>query len=163
MSYHTVFDVEASGIQTWGLVAWGALLIVFGAGAIIGRRRVAAAKAGPPPATAIRVYGFLAFALVWTGLVAWFGYRNHAALLDAVHTRGVQVVEGRVSDFRPMPWAGHAMERFCIEGHCFEYSDFDKSSGGFNNTSSHGGPIRDGLPVRVSYVGGTIVKLEVAP
>jgi hypothetical protein len=32
---------------------------------------------------------------------------------------------------------------------------------GFNNTSSHGGPIREGLPVRVSYVGNTILKLEI--
>jgi len=53
------------------------------------------------------------------------------------------------------------MERFCVSGVCFAYSDFVITSG-FNNTSSHGGPIREGLPVRVTYVGDMIVKLEVA-
>ena len=53
------------------------------------------------------------------------------------------------------------MERFCVSGTCFEYSDY-VVTGGFNNTSSHGGPIRAGLPVRVSHVGDRIVKLEIA-
>jgi hypothetical protein len=72
----------------------------------------------------------------------------------------VELVEGTVRDFIPMPYAGHAMERFCIQSKCFEYSDYDVTSG-FNNTSSHDGPIREGLPVRVTFVGGTIVKLEI--
>ncbi|WP_321797617.1 hypothetical protein [Burkholderia sp. BCC1988] len=64
--------------------------------------------------------------------------------------------------FEPMPYGGHAMERFCVGQVCFSYSDY-VVTGGFNNTASHGGPIRAGLPVRVSYVDGLIVKLEVAP
>ncbi|MEO7576992.1 MAG: hypothetical protein ABIT83_05210, partial [Massilia sp.] len=67
-----------------------------------------------------------------------------------------------VADFVPMPAAGHAMERFCVQQACFSYSDF-VIGGGFNNTASHGGPIRAGLPVRVTYVDGDIVKLEIAP
>lgn len=31
----------------------------------------------------------------------------------------------------------------------------------FNNTSSHGGPIREGLPVRVTYSRNAILKLEI--
>jgi hypothetical protein len=52
------------------------------------------------------------------------------------------------------------MESFCVSGVCFRYSDYVVTAG-FNQTSSHGGPIRDGLPVRVTYIGNTIVKLEV--
>ena len=60
-----------------------------------------------------------------------------------------------------MPVSGHAMEHFCVRQACFEYSDFVITAG-FNNTASYGGPIRDGLPVRVTYVGNAIAKLEVA-
>jgi hypothetical protein len=43
----------------------------------------------------------------------------------------------------------------------FCYSDYEVTAG-FNNSASHGGPIREGLPVRVSYIGNTIVRLEVS-
>jgi hypothetical protein len=33
----------------------------------------------------------------------------------------------------------------------FKYSDFDLTNPGFRNTTSHGGPIKDGLPVRIWY------------
>ena len=69
-------------------------------------------------------------------------------------------MEGEVADFVPMPAAGHAMEHFCVQRVCFSYSDF-VLNGGFNNTSSHGGPIRAGLPVRIAYLDGVIVKLEI--
>ncbi len=59
-----------------------------------------------------------------------------------------------------MPYAGHTKERFCVEDKCFTYSDFVPTIG-FNNTSSHGGPIKAGMPVRVTFVGNTIIKLEV--
>jgi hypothetical protein len=65
-----------------------------------------------------------------------------------------------VTGFMPMPVTGHAMEHFCVSGACFSYSDYVVTAG-FNRTSSRGGPIREGLPVRVTYLGNTILKLEV--
>jgi hypothetical protein len=43
----------------------------------------------------------------------------------------------------------------------FSYSDYVIVPC-FNNTASHGGPIRDGLRVRIAYSGNCILKLEVA-
>ena len=77
-----------------------------------------------------------------------------------------KVVSGVVTDFVPMPSGGHAYEHFCVHHVCFDYSDF-VHTGGFNNTSSHGGPIRAGMDVRISYVersiepGNVIVRMEV--
>jgi len=78
-----------------------------------------------------------------------------------MQTGRVNVVEGIVTNFDPMPYGGHKNESFCVARTCFHYSDFDFTGGGFNNTSSHGGPIRPGLPVRVTYVDGTIVRLQI--
>lgn len=77
-----------------------------------------------------------------------------------------KVIAGPVRDFVPMPATGHAMERFCVRTACFQYSDY-VLTGGFNNTSSHGGPIKEGRSVRVTYLeypswpGNVIVKLEI--
>jgi hypothetical protein len=48
-----------------------------------------------------------------------------------------------------------------VESQCFSYSDYGDSVG-FSNTSVRGGPIKAGLPVRVTFVGNTILKLEVS-
>lgn len=54
------------------------------------------------------------------------------------------------------------MESFNVNGVKFEYSDYVITPG-FNNAASKGGPIKEGLPVRISYIDGTILKLEVDP
>ena len=60
-----------------------------------------------------------------------------------------------------MPHQGHSLESFEVNGHRFAYSDYIVTAG-FNNTQSHGGPIREGLQVRIVAVDGRIARLEVA-
>ncbi|MBN3726922.1 hypothetical protein [Burkholderia sp. Ac-20379] len=85
--------------------------------------------------------------------------RRQQVFASALARGEVQRVEGPVTDFVPMPYGGHALERFCVAGTCFSYSDF-QPTGGFSHTASHGGPIRAGEVVRVSYLCGTILRLE---
>jgi hypothetical protein len=72
-----------------------------------------------------------------------------------------QFVEGRVSHFDPMPASGHGLESFSVEGVEFRYSDY-LINAGFNNTQSQGGPIREGMPVKIWYFKDQILRLEVA-
>jgi hypothetical protein len=53
------------------------------------------------------------------------------------------------------------MERFTVNGVEFSQSDYVVTCG-FNDTASHGGPIREGLQVRIHYVDNAILKLEIA-
>lgn len=80
------------------------------------------------------------------------------------YTRGhFETVEGTVGKFHPMPYRGHDEESFSVNGVDFSYSDFVGTSSCFKQTASHGGPIRDGLRVRIAYVDNCILRLEVAP
>jgi hypothetical protein len=95
-------------------------------------------------------------------------WSNYSTLRDALQRGDAQVVEGRVEEFTPMPFNGKAQERFTVCGVPFSYSD-SIETGGFNRSSSHGGPIREGLWIRISYVGNTIAyvgntiaRLEIA-
>jgi len=89
---------------------------------------------------------------------------NRDGIIDAVAAGNFHVVEGLVENFHPMPPSGHDTERFTVQGENFAYSDYIVT-GGFNNTSSHGGPMKNDLPVRITYfdgdVGRVIVKVEV--
>lgn len=64
--------------------------------------------------------------------------------------------------YRP---TAHHVSPACVSGVHFAYSDFVVTAG-FNQTSSHGGPIHEGLLLRIAYTGSaddaTIVKLDIA-
>ena len=153
VNYHTALDLAEAGYKSWGFASSGLLFVVLGILFVLGRRRLPGAKAWP--------FFFLGFAVLWTSSAFYSTYTEYENLRTTYEGGNAKVVEGNVSRFEPMPWSGHARERFCVDNQCFDYSDFNVTSG-FNNTSSHGGPIRDGLRVRVTYVGDAIVKLEVA-
>jgi hypothetical protein len=87
-------------------------------------------------------------------------FGEYLKLRSAYRHGQFSVVEGYVTNFRPMPYEGHQDECFSVQSETFCYSDYALTAG-FNNSASHGGPVREGLPVRISYVGRTIVRLEV--
>jgi hypothetical protein len=107
---------------------------------------------------------FLGFAVVWTVVASAGVLRTHFAAKSALSNGSAQVVEGVATNFHPEPAAGHDPERFTVNGVRFSYSYYVLGQG-FNQSSSHGGPIREGLQVRIHYVdastGNNILKLEV--
>jgi hypothetical protein len=101
------------------------------------------------------------FCAFWSILVFCTTFPEWLAGRRALRDHTAAVVEGPVEDFVPMPFEGHADESFTVRGVRFFYSDYNMSST-FNNTSSHGGPVRAARYVRVHYVGNAILKLELA-
>jgi len=104
------------------------------------------------PTTMVCVY-----LLLWTagsGL-GRFGAIDLATQLD----RGrADVLEGRVTEFSEVALKS---ECFTVDGRRFCYAD-SVISPGFSRTRVYGGPINPGLPVRVTAIGDTIVRLEIA-
>lgn len=156
-----VFDATGQG-PDWRPTAFGLIFVV------IGIALMSELKA-PAPRFMARSPGwfaplFLGFALVWTGLASAAVWNQWSAVHSAIE-QGAPVVEGPVENFHPMPAAGHDDEHFTVGGVYFAYSDYAVTPG-FHNSSSHGGPIRAGLHVRIHYAPGVespnIVKLEVA-
>ncbi|MGB8296715.1 MAG: hypothetical protein WCG85_14905, partial [Polyangia bacterium] len=54
----------------------------------------------------------------------------------------------------------HKTERFSVCGDSFSYSNYLVTAG-FNNTNSNGGPIREGMWVRIAHTGNSIARLEI--
>ena len=161
MSYVVVFDIADAGYKSIGSPAFGLIFVAIGIILVMWRTPFRRWNERGTVARLILPFGFLTFAILLTVAAFVSTYADYRAASSARQDNSAQVVEGVVTDFKPMPAAGHAMESFCVSAVCFRYSDYVVTAG-FNKTSSHGGPIRDGLPVRVTYIGNTIVKLEVA-
>jgi hypothetical protein len=164
--YQLIYDVTQASPPYWfpaaGLVGvvLGALLWLFGA-------RLPAARRGPwrsPRSQKIFAAVFLGFSVLWTAGAAATVLGEDCAGRRALQSGTDRVVEGPVQEFHPMPYEGHDTERFRVADVRFAYSDYILE-GGFNRTSSHGGPIREGLMVRIHYSGqpshATILRLEV--
>jgi len=163
MNYVVVFDAAARGYSTWPFAAAGLPFVVIGIVLVKYREALAWRLTGraPPPVAAVFGYFFLGFSLLWTIVAFTATARESMRVRDALRHGRADVVEGRVEGFQPMPYAGHANEHFTVCGVPFAYSDYVVTEG-FNRTSSHGGPVREGLWVRITYVGGVIARLELA-
>jgi hypothetical protein len=148
MNYELVFDVNEVGYRLWWLPAIGLVVMAVGLGLLIFRRGVF-------------VFLVAGFAGVVILIACVATYRDYRQLSQALNSGNFVTVEGKVVDFVPMPEGGHALEQFTVNGHRFAYSDYQITAG-FNHTQSHGGPIREGMTVRIADVGGQIARLEIA-
>jgi hypothetical protein len=109
-----------------------------------------------PRARAVAPIGAAAMLAVvaYGGFLQWpaFGLR------DQLDTGDVTVVTGIVENHENPNWG---TETFTVDGHIYSYGE-TPGYVGFHQTAANGGPIRDGLQVRVTSVGDVIVRLEVA-
>jgi tetratricopeptide (TPR) repeat protein len=161
-----VFDVLDSGFRDWTFPAFGLLFVAIGIVIFLFPNIIAAT--GIPYLNVQSTsqmffrYGFVGFAILWTAISFFATYSEHVRHKALVQENRCRIVEGPVEHFVPMPYAGHAQESFSVDGVPFRYSDFIITDG-FNNTSSHGGPINSDSYVRICYdpSGGVILRLEI--
>lgn len=159
MSYEIVFDVRSEGFRYWFIpvtcLAFVALFLV----RVLWRR--AHPYTGGSRWRRVEPYVALGLAVLFTVVSSVTMLRERDQLASALEDGRFVTVEGVVSKFVPMPEDGHPHESFEVAGRRYEYSDYMVTAG-FNRTQSFGGPVREGLRVRIADVEGTIARLEIA-
>jgi hypothetical protein len=144
--YTTIFEIGHNSFSWW-FPLFGLVVGVFGI-AVIRQKKADYRWA----------YAIAAFSIVWS-LLSFSEIAVGDREFQRAYASGNYLVsEGPVESFWEEPQGKG--ECFFVQNKRFCYSDFIIVPG-FRNTAWHGGPIRPGLPVRVSYVGDTIVKLEI--
>lgn len=109
-----------------------------------------------------RVAGLIG-SIICFGLSFYFAlnaYLHYRSLVNAIEHGDSKRIEGMVTSVTPAPPQGPQVESFTVDGKRFSYSA-DELEPGFRQTRAHGSPIREGLKVRIEYVGETIVRLAV--
>jgi hypothetical protein len=158
-NFELIFDANEAGYRQWWFPAVGLIFVAVGSAFLIYRRRYPSpGLSGPARAFP---YLFTGFAVFWVSFTFVGTFYEYWQLRQALRSGHFETVEGKVVNFVPMPPSGHANERFDVNGHHYEYSDYEVSAG-FNNSQSHGGPIREGITVRIADVRGKIARLEIA-
>lgn len=152
--YVTVYQI-AQTAPDWPFALIGLVPLIAGAVILWGKRRFKWTQ----PHWLFAIFCCL-FGTLWISVVGSSTLRANSDAFAAYQKGEYQIVEGVVTDFHPMPYEGHQEECFSVEEQRFCYSDYIIAPG-FRNTASHGGPIRAGLQVRIAYLNGSILRLEV--
>ncbi len=163
-TYQTVFDASQQGLSWSDLLApfIGVFIISVGLYWVKNRERLPTSWRGIGPliAGSMVVLGVY-FSFVGTTFI----FSAHSQAIQILKEGKASVVEGRVVDLTTT--AGGNAESFTVSGEQFEYSEYSNSVG-FHHTSTHGGPIKTGLYVRIYYthIAGdpsepAILKLEI--
>jgi hypothetical protein len=151
--YTTVFDVIRSGYRQWPFAASGLIFVALGllmpTLIRIGLLRTSSGKWFRP--------FVLVFAILWTAATFAGTFIEYRRAVDALRNGGAKVVEGRVAHYWQVP---DKSETFDVQGVRFQYGDFGIIAG-FNHIASLGGPIREGLPVKIWYWHGEILRLQI--
>jgi hypothetical protein len=161
MHYVTVFDASAHPYRSLTFVLPGIAFMLVGAVMLFRPEWLEKVFRRPLRHRRIFRWFFFLFAVFWTVVSGASIFSDALRASQTLKSGKCEIVEGRVEHFHPMPFEGHDNERFDVQGIEFSYSDYSVSAG-FNNAASHGGPIREGLPVRICYSGGEILRLEIA-
>lgn len=160
MQYTLIFDAAADPFRNLTFVLPGLILVMLSAVMVFRPEWLEAVFRQPLRYRHIFRWFFL-FGICWTVIVTAGLIVDARRASQTAQLGRCDIIEGRVEHFHPMPAEGHEMERFEVQGVEFSYSDYVVSAG-FNNTASHGGPIREGLPVRICHRDGEILRLEIA-
>lgn len=105
---------------------------------------------------------FLPFAAM-AGISAAFyaPYVHTAQLRDLLASGRASIVEGPIENFHSGAGRGRSWENYSVRSVAFGYWD-TMGVPGFHRTRARGGPLRAGLPVRISYgPGKEILRLEI--
>jgi hypothetical protein len=95
--------------------------------------------------------------LFLTAPLPYFDWRHYETLRNEYLNGKALFTEGTVQNFVSLP----KQESFSVNGNQFSYSDYIITEA-FNNMSNHGGPVREGLKVKIWFVGNEILRLDIA-
>jgi hypothetical protein len=166
MNCSSLYDLTEQGFGQWGFLTLSLGLAGLGAIFFIGGKAFSHAQSlvGWIAYLTLRIGG-VGFAVSWLiiGVFQTYqGYLLYRNLLEAVKSGQLMSVQGVVTEFSPYGSkpSPYPKESFTVNGKTFTYSPSEIRPG-FNQAQQNGGPIHDGALVRVGYIDGVIIRLEI--
>lgn len=153
VQYETIFVITGKNFQWWPSLSVLAFALVLALAAIIAHRRK----------ESLRMWGLVGFSVMSfvIAVLLFAGMYSEFRTLRTAYLDGkYEVAEGTIQDFTPIGKGGSREERFTVAGQRFSYSDFELTPA-FNQSTLKGGPMRQGLQVRIYHLRGRILRVDV--
>lgn len=156
-----VFDIRTADFAAWFVFTpLGILLAALFIELVRRRRAIRGFVASPRDP---RMAGFL---LASVALVGVTGYQLRAyfaeetSLVHVLNTGQARIVEGEITDYTPQAWTGRPLESFRVGGERFSFDGFGATPA-YHKRVRNGGPLREGMRVRLFEFRGNILRVEV--
>ncbi len=162
MTCSTYYDLADQGFGEWWFLLLGLFLGSLGIAFFFGANSMFRERTSLF-GTLLRI-GSITFAIGWMAIGVYQtarGYYSYRQLLEARSRGEEQSVEGIVENFSPYDLQKNSpTESFKIDDHLFSYSP-NEIRAGYRQTQAKGSPIKNGIYLRVSYMGDSITRLEI--
>ncbi|MBC3905938.1 hypothetical protein [Undibacterium umbellatum] len=166
MTSTVVFDITQAGYKSYTFPAFGLIFVAIGAVILffhfINKRKT-------PPGSKTKLSGkrpwffyfYFGFSCIWTITSFHSTYSDYKDLRTAYEHGQCKLAEGRVENFKIAPKEKRKSdESFDVGDAHFYYANHNVSAG-FNTSSIVGGPMKEGLYVRIHHCGNDIARLEI--
>jgi len=157
--YQVVFDVAEQGYQAWKY----ALLPALAAAAITLVWTHSARRAELTDSERRNAYLILrigtAIVTAFSAFLLFHTWSEYEEFVQRLRSGDYLTVTGPITNFQP-GGVRHRSERFRVNGTVFTYGPAEITSA-FHHTAGHGGPMREGLQVRLAVAGDRIIRVEV--
>lgn len=162
MEYVTIFDATRAPLQGLSAAAPGLAFTAIGAVLVLFPKFAEAVPYhGPQVLRRPLDWAFLIIGLLFTLAVLTSVISGQVSDAAALRKGDCRVVEGRVEHLQTTRLRGGYQESLVVAGVPFTYSDH-QIGGGFRTTTHQGGPMAEGLQVRLCERAGHILRLEIA-
>ena len=159
MIWSVIFDVHDNPWKFLFFPFFG-LIVLFGAVANVKKEVPKGDPGAPKFGTKLINWYIVGFAVLWTSIATLFAWNETFGVIRALDLGAYQRVEGPLTHFYQTAWKGHASELFSVGSIRFHHFDYDARST-FSNKIIDPGCLREGIPVRISYRGDQVLKLEI--
>jgi hypothetical protein len=159
--FDVLFDVRTAEFSSW--IAFGPMVVLVAALVVELIRRRAELRTIFRVPTNPRMAVYLLAAVVLASMAGGL-FRGYAEeqnefvrVLDANQAR---TVEGVILNYTPQQWTGRPLEKFRVDTSLFSFDGFGASPA-YHQRLRSGGPLREGMRVRVFEHRGNILRIEV--
>lgn len=158
-----VFDVRTADFASWFAFVPLVVLLTALVVELVRRRQELREVFRSPRRPHIAIYLLAGVVLALLTGARFLSYvEEKKEFVRVLNANQARVVEGEITNYTPQAWTGRPLEKFQVGSEGFSFDGFGASPA-YHKRRRSGGPLQEGMRVRVFEFRGSILRVEVLP